>query len=448
MRYQSITRLVCLLLTLSLGACESFLDQKPQSVVLTEEAITNPTAARAAIIGAYASLASGYGLPYTAYPDLLADNLAHNGTMTNLSQFKNHAILPDNGAVSSLWQSLYQGINQANYILAKVPLLSDPAFTDQKRILAEAKFIRALLYFHLVRYWGDVPLITMPTETTDNLLVSRTAQEQVYVLIQADLQEATPDLPETATGRATQAAAQALLARVALYQQDYVLAASLSEEIIRRKQFALVAEYRLLFETKNTTESIFELQYNSTSTNSLPFWFFPTSLGGRNEIGPRGTGSTLESAYEPGDRRKSASISPGGLVLDGKTIPAGIGIKYYRISTSDDNVLVIRYAEVLLIRAEALARQGNLSEGLASLNQIRQRAGLKALSGLDQNGLLLAIEQERRVELAMEGHRWFDLIRTGRAQQVLGIQEPSQLLLPIPQGELLINPNLTQNEGY
>lgn len=448
MRTKPIYRLhVMFLLLILLGSCEKLLDQKPQAAIAADEAITNPVSARAAIIGVYANLASGYGQTYTIFPDLLADNLAHNGSFVTLTELDNHTYLPDNSSAADLWRSLYRGINRANYVLEQVPAINDPAFSDQKSIMAEARFMRALNYFHLVRYWGDVPLMTTPTKTTENILVSRTPQEQVYALIRSDLQEATPDLPDKATGRATKWAAKALMARVALHLQDYATAAALSAEIIDSKQFSLVANYRLLFATKNTPESIFELQYDPVSANGLAFWFLPTSLGGRNEVGPRGAKATLESAYEPGDTRKEASISPGGLLLDGRLFPAGTGIKYYR-SNRDDNVLVIRHAEVLLTRAEALAQLGNLQESLALLNQIRQRAGLQALSIEDQPGLLQAIEQERRVELAMEGHRWFDLIRTGRAQQVLAISDPNKLLLPIPQEELLLNPNLTQNEGY
>ncbi|QIP13846.1 RagB/SusD family nutrient uptake outer membrane protein [Spirosoma aureum] len=449
MRTHLIIRYIALLsVWVALGACKTFLDQPPQSAVSTEEAIADPAGARAAMMGLYASLASGYGQTYTVYPDLLADNLAHNGSLSDLNEFKNHAILAANGSIGSLWQSFYQGINQANNLLDQVPLIADPAFTDQKQLIAEAKFARALLYFQLVRYWGDVPLITSPTRTADNLLVSRTPADQVYARIQTDLSEATPDLPQVAVGRATQASAQTLSARVALQRQDYATAATLSGAIIQRKLFSLVTDYRLLFATRNTAESIWELQYNSTSTNGLAFWFFSTALGGRNEVGPRGVGSSLEAAYEPGDRRKEASISPGGILLDGKVIPTGIGIKYFRISTQDDDVLVIRYAEVLLIRAEALAQLGELAESLALVNQIRQRAGLGTLTIQNQNELLRTIEQERRVELAMEGHRWFDLIRTGRAQQVLGILDPNKLRLPIPQQDLRLNPNLTQNESY
>ncbi len=444
---KTILTLWLLALAVFLGACDDFLDKPPQTSVAAEEAISSPASARAAIIGAYANLAAGYGQAYTVYPDLLADNLAHNGSFTDLGQLNNHTYLPDNGSVASLWRSLYQGINRANHVIDQVPRVNAPGFTDQKSILAEAKFIRALNYFHLVRYWGDVPLVVTPTRTAADVGVSRSPQAQVYQRIETDLEEATPDLPEAAPGRATQAAAKALRARVALHRQDYATAAALCGEIIESKRFSLVSSYRLLFETKNTVESVLELQYDPVSSNGLAFWFLPTSLGGRNEVGPRGAGSTLESAYEPGDRRKDASISPGNLLLDGRTFPAGTGIKYYR-GTRDDNVPVIRYAEVLLTRAEALAQLGNREESLALVNQIRQRAGLDVLESMDHNSLLLAIERERRVELAMEGHRWFDLIRTGRAQAVLGIQDPTKLLLPIPQQDLLVNPNLTQNEGY
>ncbi|MBC7922607.1 MAG: RagB/SusD family nutrient uptake outer membrane protein, partial [Ferruginibacter sp.] len=216
------------------------------------------------------------------------------------------------------------------------------------------------------------------------------------------------------------------------------------------KQFSLLPDYRAVFETKNSAESIFEVQFDAVNSNSLSFFFYPTNLGGRNEVGPRGIGSNLEAAYEAGDRRKNASISPR-VVVDGRTIPEGIGIKYYRPGTGEDNVRVIRLAEMYLTGAEALAQLDNIPGSLALLNEVRQRAGLPAIlaAGVaDKSALLDRIANERRVELAMEGHRWFDLIRTGKAQSVLGITDPNKLLFPIPQRETINNPVIGQNPGY
>jgi hypothetical protein len=348
-----------------------------------------------------------------------------------------------------MWHTLYRGIDRANNVLDKVPAIEDPAFTDKARIIAEARFLRALHYFDLVRLWGGVPLILAPTTLADQSLnVSRASVGEVYQQILADLDAAEPDLPEAASGRATKSAVKALKSRIALFRGDYPTAGALAAEIVASNRFSLVPNYRALFDTKNSAESIFEVQFDNVNGNSLAFYNYPVTLGGRNEVGPRGLGSTLEAAYEPGDLRKNASISPGGLVVDGRTIPAGVNIKYYRPGTGEDNVHLIRFAEVLLTHAEALARQGQLTESLVSLNKVRTRAGLEELETENQQELIDAILKERRVELAMEGHRWFDLVRTGQAQTVLGITDANKLLFPIPQRELINNPNMEQNPGY
>jgi starch-binding outer membrane protein, SusD/RagB family len=434
-----------------LTSCKDFLDQQPEASLDAQTAISNVAGARAAIIGVYGNLTAVdyYGLHYVVFADLAADNLAHNGTFPTFAQVKNRNILPDNVNTTNMWHTLYRGIDRANNVLEKVPAIEDPAFTDKARIIAEARFLRALHYFDLVRLWGDVPLILTATKVADQSLnVSRTPVNEVYQQILADLDAAEPDLPESAPGRATKSAVKALKSRIALFRGDYPAAGALAEEIIASNRFSLVPNYRALFDTKNSSESIFEVQFDNVNGNSLAFYNYPVTLGGRNEVGPRGLGSTLEAAYEPNDTRKSASISPGGIVIDGRTIPAGVNIKYFRPGTGEDNVHLIRYAEVLLTHAEALARQGNLEGSLVSLNKVRARAGLPALETDDQQALIDAILKERRIELAMEGHRWFDLIRTGQAQSVLGITDSNKLLFPIPQREIINNPNMEQNPGY
>ena len=149
-----------------------------------------------------------------------------------------------------------------------------------------------------------------------------------------------------------------------------------------------------------------------------------------------------------GDVRKNASISDGTFPVDGRLIPASVGIKYTRAGTGEDNFRVLRLAEVILIGAEAKAQNNDLVGSLTLLNRIRTRAKLAPSVAVTKADLLSAIEQERRVELAFEGHRWFDLVRTGRAQTLLGITDARRLLLPIPFRDITNNPNITQNDGY
>jgi hypothetical protein len=270
--------------------------------------------------------------------------------------------------------------------------------------------------------------------------VPRNTAAEVYAQIEQDLEEAATLLPAARNvGRATQPAANALLARVYLDEGKNTQARDKATSVIANASFSLVANYRDLFTNKNSSESIFELQYSINNQNSLAFWFFPQALGGRYGFAPS---PALFNAYEANDRRRDASIAVSG--------NSRYGNKWYRIANGDDNVIVVRLAEMYLIRAEANARLGAAADVVrADINVVRARAGLAALptTVTSQTALLDAILQERRVELAMEGFRFFDLRRYGRAQSVLAIAA-DKLLLPIPQIEIDVNSNLTQNPGY
>jgi hypothetical protein len=209
--------------------------------------------------------------------------------------------------------------------------------------------------------------------------------------------------------------------------------------VIASNTYELVTTFRDLFETKNSSESILELQYSINNTNSLAFWFFTQALGGRWGFSPS---QDLFDAYEAGDPRRDASIG----LSDGDRF----GNKYFRITNEDDNVMVLRLAEMYLIRAEANMRLGGAAADVrADIDVVRARAGLAPLpaSVSGQAALTDAILQERRVEFAMEGHRFFDLRRLGRAEQILALAS-NRLVFPVPQVERDVNPNLAQNPGY
>jgi hypothetical protein len=210
--------------------------------------------------------------------------------------------------------------------------------------------------------------------------------------------------------------------------------------------YALNANFAGNWSTKNSQESIFELQYSITDGNSQSFWFYPQSLGGRWGYSPT---DDLFNAFEIGDARRDVSIQVAGAGAC-PAAPCRYADKYFRVATSDDNVVVLRLAEMYLIRAEANARLGAPDQTVRDdLDILRNRAGLLDLpiTVAGQAALLAAVLQERRVELAFEGHRFFDLRRHGVAETVLGIPT-TRLLMPIPQGELDVNINLTQNPGY
>ncbi|WP_133271908.1 RagB/SusD family nutrient uptake outer membrane protein [Hymenobacter radiodurans] len=439
------------LLSLSAGSCSDFLEPTPQTSVDRNDVFTDLEGARGAVIGIYGALTSAnyLGLLYPVFADLAADNLAHIGTFPTYAQTKNRNILTDNVNNQDIYFAIYRTINRANNVIAQVPAIASISEEQRNAFLAEALFLRAYAHFDATRYWGDVALVLTPTSTPDATLnVARSPRAAVYEQVLADLTAAEPSLPEANVGRATKSAATALRARVELYRENWQGAAAAADQIIASNRFQLLPSYRSVFTTENSAESIWEIQFDANTQSSLAFFFLPGINGGRNEVSPTGPASTLPTAYETGDQRKDASISNGTFILGTRPVAAGVGIKYTDPGTGTDNFRAIRFAEILLIGAEAKARLGDLPGSLTLLNRVRVRAGLAPRVGLAQPALLDAIAQERRVELAMEGHRWFDLVRTGRAQSLLGIVDPNRLLFPIPFRETVNNPNITQNPGY
>lgn len=450
---------VALLATLGLAgsSCDKALDLKPFNSLDATQVFVDQAGVNAAVIGMYSGLTSAnyYGLRYPVLSDLAADNIAHLGTFPSFAEIRNANIQPANAENTNMWFAIYVTINRANNVIEYVPGVADVPEANRKIAVAEARFVRALCYFDLVRYWGDVPLSLTATKAADETLnIPRSPVAAVYDQVKLDLEAAEADLPEgSATradpSRANKGAARALRARLALYRGQFAEAVTLADQVIANPRFQLLPNYRDNFEiaSKNNAESIFEVNFDIITQSQYAFFFFPGgAFGGRNEVGPAGT--TLLAAYETGDLRRNASISNGTFVANGRTVPANVGIKYSRPNPGEDNYRVIRLAEVILIGAEAKAQTNDLTGSLTLLNRIRTRAGLPASTAATQPALLTAIGQERRVELAMEGHRWFDLKRTGRASAVLNIPDARRLLFPIPLRETINNPKIIQNDGY
>ncbi|OON69131.1 hypothetical protein B0919_10510 [Hymenobacter sp. CRA2] len=441
------------LLSLGASSCSDFLNPDPSNSLDTSQVFTDLEGANAVLVGAYGNLTSSnyYGLRYPFFAEMAADNLAWTGTLPSFGEIKQRNIQTSNVEVTSMWQQIYSTINRANNVITLAPTVASIPETNRVQLVAEARFIRAVAYFDLVRYWGDVPLVLTPTSTPDNSLnVSRSPVSAVYDQVREDLDAAEAVLPVANTGRATKWAATAMKARLALYRQQWQTAATLADQVIASGRFSLLPNYRAVFETENSAESIWEIQFDAQVSSQFAFYALPTSAGGRNELSPTGTGSTLPNAYENGDQRKNATISDGTYKIPatGRTVPAGQQIKYFDPGTGTDNYRAIRFAEILLIGAEAKAQQQDLPGALTLLNRVRNRAGLANFASTSQSAVLDAIQQERRVELALEGHRWFDLIRTGKAAQVLNVPDARRLLFPIPFRETVNNPNIIQNPGY
>lgn len=441
-------RAIVLGLLISASSCD-VLDIEPQTSLPAETAFNNRSAAEAGLIGAYSALqdVDYMGLRYFIFADLTADNLSHTGTYPSFAQIANRQILPDNVELSNIWNAIYEGINRANNLIAQVPNIEDPAFANKEEVIAQARFLRAYHYFNLINYWGGspngygqpdglgVPLRTEPTlVVADAAPVARASEAEVIAQVMADLDFAIENLSASAApGLATQNAAIALKSRVLLYQGNYQEAADLTGQLIGA--YTLPEDYLDIYQVRNTSESIWELQFDAVNSNSIAFFYFPSALGGRNEVSPS---LSLNAAHEAGDERKDVNNTTSSYTA-----------KYTRIADGTDHVMLIRYAEVLLNRAEALARLGQTEEAESLLNMVRMRAGLEAYTSTSQDDLISQILLDRRIELAHEGHRWFDLRRTGIATTVLGITDDIKTLWPIPQREILNAEGLVeQNPGY
>ncbi|MVM36691.1 RagB/SusD family nutrient uptake outer membrane protein [Spirosoma sp. HMF3257] len=468
------------LLTLSLTACkEQFLDLSPVSAVGTTSFFKTQSDVLTALNGAYGAMQFNgqYGQLYVV-AEIPSDDTSPvlSGSVTDQDEFDKFYVRTTNPYTLARWSDGYRGIYRCNAVIERIASVTMDE-TLKKRIVGEAKFLRALMYFNLVRVFGDVPLVL--TEITDPLQgyeFGRSPVADVYTQIIKDLSDAESVLSVSYTGadvgRATSGAAKSLLGKVYLTQKRYADAAAKLKEVIDKGTYSLLPNYADLFKpaNKNSKESVFEVQYkkgNIGEGSGFANAYAPENSG--NAVIAFGGGGNnhptpdLDNSYEPGDPRRNVSMASSYINS------SGVKIDYYYIKKyadppvvngdSEDNWYVLRYADVLLMYAEALNETGKTAEALPYLNQVRKRVGLADKAITAQADMRLAIEQERRVELAFEGHRWFDLVRTDRALPVLqakataiGIKtvlSANNLVFPIPQSQIDINPTkIKQNPGY
>lgn len=489
------------LLAFLLGACSKFLDKAPLDSVNTSNFWLTEEDAVSAINGAYQPLQwpKLYNLRIWTTDIWAGNSIVGAGGGTDgieTQDIANFVTATDNAAALDIWRGPAPGILRSNLVLQNLPGMTI-AEELKSRILGEAHFLRATYYFLLVQLFGDVPLITVPQTPSDNLRPSRSSREEVYQLIIADLTDAVDLLPARSSysgadiGRASKGAAAGMLAKVYLTLGQYEKALQYCEEVASLG-YTLNTNYADNFQpqTKNSPESLFEVQY--LGKTSYSFWdnenqasWVSTFTGPRNSdfvgggYGWNQPTQEMVGAYEENDLRKDQTILyVGGPDFDGKPYLASYSMTGYNLrkflmpkavspdyDTNPANFPVLRYADVLLMQAEALNELGRTGEAQAlstsinqggPLNRVRRRAGLADITGLSQTALREKIRQERRIELAFEGHRWFDLIRWDNGQAALDFlhsigktnASSKHLLLPIPQKEIDANPNLTQNSGY
>lgn len=427
------------------SSCKKFLEESPNNALPGDRSITDAGTARAAITGAYDALQGYYAANYPTLGTITADNVVFNGTLSQYLQLDQNAIPPDNVTTVAAYQGIYRAINSANSVIAFVPNVTDPLLStaEKNRIIGEAYFIRGLGYFDLGRGWGGVQLQLKPTTDLDAAKgITRSSLQQTYDQALADLTQAETLLPEDATtrNRAQKSTARALRARLHLYRKEWAQAETFASQVIANTKYALVSPYRSFFSAPfGTTESVFELTFSANDRNTFWNLWYPSSAGGQFTLKPSSPFVTKVSSSASGGSRISLIAGTGNNIY---------GALYNTSATSTDPSYVIRIAELYLIRAEARAQQNNLDGARADLNVIRTRAVVPLSAASTQSALLLAIEEENSVEFAFEAHRWFDLVRTGRAGAVLGVTNQNFWLFPIPLSDVLSDPDVTQNPGY
>jgi hypothetical protein len=429
-------------------SCDKFLDVKPLDSISDTQTIVDKQSAETAVRGIYSALADGnyYGTSFQSIGYLSGDNIQWTGSQSQVQEFINHKVSADNATISSVWIAIYRTINRTNNVIAKVPEVSDPLLTEalKNQYIGEAYFVRALAYFDLARTWGGVPLITEPTLTpTDNVGIRRSSLADTYAQVLSDLELAETLLPSSNDRyRAQKKTVWALKSRFYLYQNNWAKAQEFSDKVIGDANYKLLKPYSAFFanNVRGTQESIFEIFYNGTTeVNGHRGQWQPQANGGTRQWAPNDAFVALVNDSLVGGNRK--------VLVAKDNQNRWYGNLYYRNPASDPTY-VIRIAEIYLIRAEAKTQQDDLAGALADLNAVRDRAGLLPSTATTKAEILLAIENERRIEFALEPHRWFDLVRTGRAAAVLNVTDPNRLLLPIPVQQILTDNVLDQNPGY
>lgn len=440
------------------------LEETPESFISTGNFYKTKSDALAALAAAYAPLGqNGFvSRNYVIMGEIPTDNmfpLANNNDRVTLD---NYVQTSQNGVLRETWQNFYIGITRCNVVLARVPLIEmEQVLKD--RILGEAKFLRALYYFQLVQYWGKVPLVTEEVTSLDEVTFPERAEgEAVYAQIIADLKDAETTLPVSYSaadlGRATQGAAKAFLAKVYLTRKQYDLAAAKAKEVMSAPfTYALWANYADVFAigTEFGKEYIFDVSFVGGASGGQGGALIAFFAQENNAVQGRGFGSfkpteELYNSFSPEDKRLPVFFTKG---TDNKYYcNKWIDASSTTANTSGNNYPLMRYADVVLMYAEAYNKVNDIADdndAYKAVNSIRERAGLTKLSGLTKEQLHDAILNERRLELCFEGHRWFDLVRTDTFLPVLQgkgyAATEKDKLMPVPQFEIDLNTNLLPN---
>ncbi len=460
---------------LVLTACnEDFLDIKSRETVEAADSdeVYEPEAYVNGVYGMFTDW--DYAFSYLGITEIVSDNANKGSSPTDTGSdkdlFDNLTYTSTAGSLKAMWEHWYKSIGRATQA---IKYTEEYGLTDENyknRLIGECKFLRALNYFYLVRGWGAIPI-------QEEDLITRMPVPEVYDYIEKDLLDAINVLPEKSEynskdlGRATKGAAEALLAKVYLYQKDWQNAYNYAKTVINSGEYSLESDYSVLWRasSENGVESIFEFQARGESTAHGVQQYSQTQ-GARGTSG-WGWGFNVPSEDLLNDfnnekdtiRRDATIIFAGETLWDGRKVDEGVENPMYNekayssanagASDTDKNIRYLRLGEIYLILAEAANELGYSEEALAALNEIRERVDLDDETTTNKDDLREAIWHERRLELAFEHDRWFDLNRTGQAYEVmtaLGLPyvQGQYELFPIPEEQLIETPEMKQNPGW
>jgi starch-binding outer membrane protein, SusD/RagB family len=485
-----------LLFTVGFFACKGLLEEDPKDQVFVDNFFQTENDATAAVNSIYGILNATSSAPtfggvyfsnYWVATGLASDEMENRLPAPDFDQLATFTHRPVNGVLYEFWSLAYKGINNANFAIEGIPLVNaDPILKAER--LGEAHFLRGMLYFDLVRWFGDIPLVlTLNGEVTP----PRNTKEEVYAAIISDLQFAEQNLPESYSagnglGRATKGAATGLLAKVYLTQGEWQKCVDQCDAIINSGKYGLYDDFAEAFRipNENGKETLFGIGFG-TANNSISFWeagqfnvrLLPTKLSGAipgvNAQGWQVATQHLYDSFDPQDRRREVTLLTTITNVDGTTTTVEPHIQKYwdkvnepAAGNTDHDFPYLRYSDILLMKAEALNELNNGPNAAAydAVNQVRKRARfngttelniLPDLTGLSYQDFKDALLEERRHEFVAEGHRWFDLVRFGKLEALVPLAKPGvqpqafHSLFPIPQGEIDLNQNLLpQNPGY
>ncbi|WP_296144594.1 RagB/SusD family nutrient uptake outer membrane protein [uncultured Flavobacterium sp.] len=491
----SFIKIICLSTALFFASCNETLDLQPVSEIGADGFYKNAEEVNLAVIGIYSSL---HGIQNREWmlTEVRSDNTYMNPNSTETKDLAVREIdrfvqSSQNVYLKEYWQACYRTINLSNVVLKNLDVVSDPALRN--KFEGEARFLRAHAYFNLVRLWGGVFIVTEPVSGLQAKTMDRSPQSEVYAFIINDLRMASEMLPPTqggaSLGRVAADAAKTLLGKALLTaggDDNLDEAKTVLEEVVSGN-FGLQPTYASVFSLSNeyNNEILFAVRYQSGSVglgSPHPNFFAPLQSDNYVVFG-NGDGlnvptESMSNAYGVSDPRKAPSMADTWLGFN-NAVRADRHVTKYNspfnaVDDGGSDWIVLRYADALLLLAEAInQKSGPTPEALGYLNEVRTRSlGASVALTMSQVATYfdfkVALEKERRLEFGFENHRWFDLVRTGRAEAVMsqhfatefqyndpahpslntGALQHYQILLPIPQYEIDLNPNIAQNTGY